>query len=137
MSATWPAEIREPLIEYHLKILSKTMTEGKNLNNKICEEIRKEGKLSNSPLIVYTTLGIDPFMTPITSKSFLRDILEPFNNIKNTVYIKLAYSVPREEHRILRNAEHTTIHTDCLDEVAKAISNLIDLVNTHGQYTFE
>lgn len=137
MFATWPVEIREPLIEYHLKTLSKTITERKNLNSEIYEEIRKGGKLPDIPLIVYTAMGIDPFMTPITSKSFLRDTLDPFNNIKNTVYTKLANSVPRGEHRILRSAGHTTIHTDCSDEVAEAISNLIDLIKTHEESTTE
>ncbi|MFA1819485.1 alpha/beta hydrolase [Virgibacillus oceani] len=137
MFATWPDEIRELLIEYHLKTLSKTIKERKNLNSQIYQEIRKGGKLPDIPLIVYTTMGIDPFMTPITSKSFLRDTLDPFNNIKNTVYTKLANSVPREEHRILRSAGHTTIHTDCSNEVVEAISNLIDLINTHEESTSE
>ncbi|WP_062106250.1 alpha/beta fold hydrolase [Bacillus niameyensis] len=135
MFATWPDEIRESLIEYHLKTLLKTVAERKNLNSKLYEEIRKGGNLPDIPLIVYTAMGIDPFMTPITSKSFLRDTLDPFNNIKNAVYRKLANSVPRGEHRILKSAGHTTIHTDCSDEVAEAISNLIELINTHGEGT--
>ncbi|MDQ0178223.1 alpha/beta fold hydrolase [Bacillus chungangensis] len=137
MFATWPDEIRESLIEYHLKTLSKTMTERKNLNSELYEEIRKGGNLPEIPLIVFTAMGIDPFMTPITSKSFLRDTLDPFNNIKNTVYTKLANSVPRGENRILKSAGHTTIHTDCPDEVVEAIRNLIDLINTHEECTSE
>lgn len=133
MFATWPDEIRESLIKYHLKTLSKTMTERKNLNSELYKEIREGGNLPNIPLIVFTGIGIDPFMIPITSKSFLRDTLDPFNHIKNTVYTKLASSVPRGEHRILKSAGHTTIHTDCPDEVVKAIRNLIGLINTHGE----
>ncbi|HET7819814.1 MAG TPA: hypothetical protein VFL70_10945, partial [Bacteroidia bacterium] len=109
-----------------LKTLSKTMTERKNLNNEIYEEIRKGGKLPDIPLIVYTAMGIDPFLTPITSKSFLRYTLDPFNNMKKYIYKKLANSVPQGEHRILENAGHTTIHTDCSDEVSEAIRDLID-----------
>jgi len=137
MFATWPDEIRESLIEYHLKTLSKTMTERKNLNSELYEEIRKGGNLPDIPLIVFIAMGIDPFMTPITSKSFLRDTLDPFNNIKNTVYTKLANSVPRGEYRILKSAGHTTIHTDCPDEVVEAIWNLIDLINIHEECTSE
>lgn len=113
------------------------MTERKNLNSELYEEIRKGGNLPEIPLIVFTAMGIDPFMTPITSKSFLRDTLDPFNNIKNTVYTKLANSVPRGENRILKSAGHTTIHTDCPDEVVEAIRNLIDLINTHEECTSE
>lgn len=137
MFATWPDEIREPLVDYHLKTLSKTVIERKNLNTELYDEVRKGGKLPDIPLIVYTAMGIDPFMTPITSKSFLRDTLAPFNNIKNTVYTKLANSIPRGEHRILESAGHTTIHTDCPDEVAEAIRSLIDLINIHEECTSE
>lgn len=37
--------------------------------------------------------------------------------------------------RILRNAGHPTIHTDCSDEVTGAISCLIDFINTHEEST--
>ncbi|SFB24668.1 Pimeloyl-ACP methyl ester carboxylesterase [Lentibacillus halodurans] len=127
MFAKWPDSIREPLIEYHLGTLSKTITERKNLNSEVYEEVRKGGKMPNIPLIVFSAMGIDPFMTPITSESFLRETIDPFNNVKNTTYKKFANSVPRGEHRILKNAGHTTIHTDCPDDVVEAIWNLLDL----------
>src|SRR5690625_2965785 len=132
MFASWPDDIQKPLIEYHLKTLSKTMTERKNLNNELYEEIRKGDSLPDIPMIVFTAMGIDPFTIPITSQSFLRDTIGSFNNIKNTVYTKLANTVPRGEHRILENAGHTTIHTDSPDEVVKAIRNLI---HTHRAFT--
>jgi pimeloyl-ACP methyl ester carboxylesterase len=90
MFATWPDEIRESLIAYHLKTLSKTVAERKNLNSELYKEIRKGGNLPDIPLIVFTGMGIDPLMTPVASKAFLRDALERFNTIKSTVYIKLA-----------------------------------------------
>ena len=137
MFGTWPDEIRESLIKYHLKTLSKTVKERKNLNSELYKELRKGGSLPDIPLIIFTGMGIDPFMTPITSKAFLRDTLYRFNTIKNTVYTELANSVPRGEHRILENAGHTTIHTDCPDEVVEAIRNLIDLMNTQEAGTSE
>ncbi|SFM34936.1 Pimeloyl-ACP methyl ester carboxylesterase [Gracilibacillus orientalis] len=132
MLASWPNSIREKLIKYHLRTLTKTMTERKNLNSELYEEVRKGGDIPDIPLIVYTAMGIDPFMTPITSKSFLRDTIDPFNKVKNTTYTNLANSVPRGEHRILENAGHTTIHTDCPDEVVEAIWNLLDSVDNQG-----
>ncbi|SEQ47567.1 Pimeloyl-ACP methyl ester carboxylesterase [Virgibacillus subterraneus] len=131
MFATWPDSIREPLIDYHLRTLSKTITEKKNLNSELYNEVRKGGDMPDIPLIVYTAMGVDPFTTQITSKSFLRETTDPFNNVKNTIYTKLANSVPRGEHRILENAGHATIHTDCPDEVVKAIWDLLDLSKTH------
>lgn len=127
MFAEWPDSIREPLIEYHLRTLMKTFAERKNLNSELYNEVRKGGDIPDIPMMVVTALGIDPFMTPITSQSFLRETIDPFNNIKKSVYTKLANSVPRGEHRILQNAGHTTIHTDCPDEVVEAIWNLLDM----------
>lgn len=129
MFAKWPDSIREPLIDYHLRTLSKTMTERKNLNIELYNEVRQEGDLPDIPLTVFTTMGIDPFMAPLMSKSFLRETMDPFNDVKITIYTKLANSVPRGEHRILKNAGHTTIHTDCPDEVVEAIWNLFDNVD--------
>lgn len=129
MLAKWPDSIREPLIEYHLRTLSKTFTERKNLNSEIYDEVRKGGNMPDIPLIVFTAMGIDPFMIPVTSKSFLRETMDPFNHVKKTIYTKLANSVPRGEYRVLKNAGHTTIHTDCPDEVIDAIWYLLDLSN--------
>ena len=127
----WPDSIREPLIDYHLRTLSKTITEKKNLNSELYNEIRKGGEMPDIPLIVFTAMGIDPFTTLIMSQSFLRETTDPFNNIKKITYAKLANSVPRGEHRILKNAGHATIHTDCPDEVVEAIWNLLDLSKTY------
>jgi pimeloyl-ACP methyl ester carboxylesterase len=126
MFRKWPDSIREPLIDYHLRTLMKTFMERKNLNS-VYEEVREGEDIPDIPLIVYTAMGIDPFMTPITSKSFLRETTDPFNTIKNTIYTKLANSVPRGEHRILKNAGHSTIHTDCPDKVFEAILDLLEL----------
>src|SRR5699024_344067 len=125
MFEDWPDSIREPLISYHLTTLSKTFTERKNLNSEIYDELRKGGAMQDIPLIVYTAMGMDPFMTPIMSKAILRETTEPFNNIKNSVYSKLANTVPRGKHRILHHAGHTTIHTDCPGEVVTAIRQLL------------
>lgn len=126
MFATWPESTRETLIEYHLRSLSKMNTEKKNLNRELYKEIREGGNIPDIPLIVFTAMGIDPFTTLLSSPSFLRETIDPFNNLKNTVYAKLANSVPRGEHRILKNAGHVTIHTDCPDEVVEAIWDLLE-----------
>ncbi|MGP4040921.1 alpha/beta fold hydrolase [Gracilibacillus sp. D59] len=132
MLASWPDSIREPLIKYHLRTLLKTIKERKNLNSELYNEFRKGGEIPDIPLIVFTAMGIDPFLTPITSKSFLRDTIDPFNKVKNMTYSNLANSVPRGEHRLLKNAGHTTIHTDCPGEVVGAVWDLLDIVDNSG-----
>jgi pimeloyl-ACP methyl ester carboxylesterase len=127
MFEKWPESIREPLIEYHLRTLTKMNTEKKNLNRELYNEVRNGGDIPDIPLIVYTAMGVDLFTALVMSQSFLRETIVPFNNIKNTIYKNLAHSVPRGEHRILENAGHATIHTDCPNEVAEAIRDLLDL----------
>lgn len=129
MFAKWPDSIRETLIAYHLRTLSKTVTERKNLSE-IYDETRNGGTLPDIPIIVYTAAGIDPFMAPMLSKSALRDTIDPFNDVKNKIYRQFANSVPRGEHRILNDAGHTTIHTDHPDSVNEAIRNLLDRVKS-------
>lgn len=102
------------------------MKERKNLNSELYNEVREGGDMPDIPLIVFTAMGVDPFMTPMTSKSFLRDTMNPFNTAKNATYTKLADSVPHGEHRILPSAGHTTIHTDSPDEVVEAVWHLLD-----------
>jgi len=124
--ADWPVPIREPLIDYHLRTLTSTFSERKNLNSTVYDEIRNGGDMPDIPLIVFTATGIDPFTTPLMSTSFLRDTLDAFNQVKISTYTKLASSVPRGEYRVLQHAGHTTIHTDCPDEIIEAIIGLLD-----------
>ncbi len=132
MLASWPDSIRDRLIKYHLRTLMKTIEERKNLNSELYNEVRKGRDIPDIPLIVFTAMGVDPFMAPFTSKSFLHDTIEPFNKVKNKTYSKLANSVPSGEHRILKNAGHTTIHTDCPDEMVEAVCDLLDRVDSSG-----
>ncbi|RKD73223.1 pimeloyl-ACP methyl ester carboxylesterase [Sinobaca qinghaiensis] len=127
MFTGWPDTIRKPLIDYHLRTLSKTMTERKNLKSELYAELREGGSLPNIPLLVFSVTEIDPFTKLITSPSFLRRFITPFNNSKKIIYSKLAASVKYGEHHILNNAGHATIHTDSPDEILKAIQYLLDL----------
>nr|WP_255654405.1 alpha/beta hydrolase [Cohnella sp. REN36] len=86
MFEEWPDAVREPLIQYHLRTLTKTISERKNLNGELYDDIRKGGKLPDAPLIVFSTLGNDPFMTPITSRSFLHENMDSFNRAKTAIY---------------------------------------------------
>src|SRR5690625_781901 len=69
MFKKWPASIREPLIEYHLRSLSKMNTEKKNLNSELYNEVRNGGDIPDIPLIVFTAMGIDSFTALVMSQS--------------------------------------------------------------------
>lgn len=124
MFAEWPDSIREPLIEYHLTSLRKSLQEGKNLRGELLDELRNDGNTPDVPLIVLIAMGIDPFMAPIMPESYLRKM----NDGKRVLYTALAESVPRGEYRAVENAGHTTIHTDRPDAVVLAIRNLVDSI---------
>src|SRR5690625_4935126 len=74
MFKKWPVSIREPLVEYHLRTLSKMYTERKNLNSKLYDEVRKGGDMTDIQLIVYTAMGIDPFTALVMGETFLKII---------------------------------------------------------------
>jgi pimeloyl-ACP methyl ester carboxylesterase len=129
MFAPWPVSIRERLVEYHLRSLRKSLQEWparsrKNSENELVNELRHGGDIPDTPLIVLTAMGFDPFMAAFMPESFLREI----NDGKRVMYTALAESVPRGENRTLENAGHTTIHTDRPDAVLQAIRDLLDRI---------
>jgi pimeloyl-ACP methyl ester carboxylesterase len=128
MFASWPDEVREPLIEYHLATLRKTFqewpTSDRTGKGRLMTELRNGGNTPDVPLIVLCALGIDPSMAAIMPASYLRKI----NDGKRVLYTALAESVPRGEYRALENAGHTTIHTDRPDAVVRAIRDLVDRI---------
>jgi pimeloyl-ACP methyl ester carboxylesterase len=126
MFAGWPDSMRELLIEYHLRSWRKTPQEGKNLESELLDEVRRGGAMPDVPLIVLIAMGIDPFMAVFMPEPYLREL----NDGKRVIYATLAESVPRGECRLLENAGHSTIHTDCPDAVVQAIRDLVDRVNT-------
>jgi pimeloyl-ACP methyl ester carboxylesterase len=129
MFAEWPASIRERLIDYHLRSSRRSLEEWparsrKNVNGELLGEIRRGGDTPDVPLIVLVANGLDPFMAAFMPEPYLRQI----NAGKRVIYRALAGSVPRGELRVLENAGHTTIHTDCPDAVVQAIRDLLDRV---------
>jgi pimeloyl-ACP methyl ester carboxylesterase len=126
MFASWPEGIREPLIDYHLKTLRKTLQEwpasDRTQKGKLSTELRNGGKLPDVPLIVLCALGIDRSMAAFMSEAYLHRM----NDGKRALYSMLAQSVPHGEYREVEHAGHTTIHIDRSDAVVQAIHDLID-----------
>ncbi len=128
MFASWPQEVREPLIDWHLRSLRKTFQEwpasDRTGKGRLMTELRNGGNTPDVPLIVLCAMGIDPSMAAIMSESYLRKL----NDGKRVLYTALAESVPRGEYREVENAGHDTIHTDRPDAVMRAIRDLIDSI---------
>ncbi|HEY5008125.1 MAG TPA: hypothetical protein VII42_08985, partial [Caulobacteraceae bacterium] len=93
----------------------------KNLQTEILDEIRDGGAMPDAPLIVLTAMGIDPFMAAFMPEPYLHEL----NARKQAFYTDLARSVPLGENRMLEDAGHSTLHTDCPDAVIQAIRDLM------------
>jgi hypothetical protein len=128
MFASWPQEVRKPLIDWHLRSLTKTLQEwpasDRTGKGRLSTELRNGGNTPDVPLIVLCALGIDPFYAATMPESYLRKMKDG----QRVLYRALAASVPRGEYREVENAGHDTIHTDRPDAVMRAIRDLIDSI---------
>jgi pimeloyl-ACP methyl ester carboxylesterase len=128
MFASWPQEVREPLIDWHLRNLTKTLQEwpaaDRTSKGKLSTELRNGGSMPDVPMIVMAGMGIDPFYAATMPESYLYKL----NDGKQTLYRALASSVPRGEYREIENAGHDTIHTDRPDVVMQAIRDLVESI---------
>lgn len=126
MFASWPGEVREPLVDWHLKHLTKTFQEfpasQRTDSGPLATELRSGGNLPDVPMIVLCALGIDPSMDATMSASFLRKM----NDGKRAAYTALASSYSHGEYRELEDAGHSAMHIDRPDAIVKAIRDLID-----------
>jgi len=122
--ASWPAEVREPLIDYHVspRALKIGLQEASNLDQ-IYAEIRAAGPLPDIPLLILSSTQVDPFKTAVsagTPEPLLHDEIEA----KFRLYTDFATSVPRGEVRPVA-AGHVTIHLRGEQAVADAIADLV------------
>ena len=121
MFASWPREIREPLVAHHLTHASQRVGALERSNQpEWRDELKAGGPVPDVPSIALTALGIDPAMRLLMSPKALRQLYTG----KQRLYDALAASVSHGEHRILSAARHSTIATDCPDAVTQAVRDL-------------
>lgn len=123
--ATWPREIREPLIECHLtrEWLETGFAEAAGAHA-LHEELRTAGSLPDLPLIILTATGIEPFKKAVSGaipEPLLRGEIEG----KTRLYEQIAASVPHGENRLIENVGHVTLPLRRPDTMAQAVSDII------------
>jgi pimeloyl-ACP methyl ester carboxylesterase len=121
MYATWPEATRELLIDYHLGHMRTNLQEMSNLNSEVLPEIAAGGAAPAQPTIVLTAMGIDPFQAAFMPEAYLARM----NERKAVFYSEFAALAPRGENRLVANAGHSTLHTDCPGAVIEALTDLI------------
>lgn len=132
--ASWPAEVRDPLIDYHVspRGLKIGVQEASNLEQ-IYAEIRAASPLPDIPLLILSSTQIDPFKTAV-SASIPESLLHEEIDAKFRLYTDFAKSVPRGEVRPVE-AGHVTIHLRGEQAVAQAIADLVADHRAGGQGT--
>ena len=126
--ADWPEEIRQVLIERHVSLdwLRAGLMEAKNVDQ-LYDEVRHAGQMPDLPLIILTSMGIDPFKAAVsqgTSESLLREEIEG----KRRLYTAWAHSL-HGENRLIEDVGHVTLHFRRPDAVLQAIQDLLARVD--------
>ncbi|NUP62925.1 MAG: alpha/beta hydrolase, partial [Nonomuraea sp.] len=124
--AGWPAEVREPLIDYHVSArgLRNGLLEASNVDD-LHAEIRAAGPLPDVPLVILASDEVDPFKEAMSGgvpESLLREEIEA----KFGLYAAFARSVPRGEARRVPGG-HATIHLRGERAVMAAIEELLQV----------
>jgi pimeloyl-ACP methyl ester carboxylesterase len=121
----WPEEIRQVLVERHVSLdwLRASLQEATNVEQ-LYDEVRNAGPMADVPLIILTSMDIDPFkaaVSPGTSESLLREEIEG----KRRLYTTWARSM-HGENRPIEDVGHVTLHFRRPDAVLGAIRDLLD-----------
>lgn len=122
--ASWPAEVREPLIDYHVSPhgLKAGFQEASNVE-RLYAEVRAAGPLPDVPLLVLSSTKVDPFKE-VVSQGIPEALLQEEIEAKFRLYTDFANSVPRGEVRPVE-AGHVTIHLRGEQAVRDAIADLL------------
>jgi len=119
--ASWPADVREPLVADHTTLAwQKSGAAERSDMPALRDEVKAAGPVPDRPLIALTALGIDPGMRLFRSKATLVQL----NQAKRRPDKALAASVAGGEQRDVEGARHSTISIDRADTVAQAIQDL-------------
>jgi pimeloyl-ACP methyl ester carboxylesterase len=122
--ASWPAHVREPLIEYHLspRGLKVGFQEASNVEQ-LYAEVSAAGPMPDIPLLILSSSQVDPFKA-VVSQGVPEPLLHEEIAAKLRLYTDFARSVPRGEVRPVE-AGHVTIHLRGELPVIDAIKELV------------
>jgi pimeloyl-ACP methyl ester carboxylesterase len=128
----WPEEISKVLVERHVSLawLRAGLQEATNVEQ-LYDEVRHAGRMPDVPVIILTSMGIDPFKAAVSQgipESLLREEIEG----KRRLYTTWAHSL-HGENRLIEDVGHVTLHFRSPDAVLKAIQDLIDRLDLHSE----
>lgn len=123
--AGWPAEVRAPLIDYHVGVrgLKIGLLEASNVEQ-LYAEVRAAGPLPDVPLLILSSTQVDPFKT-VVSQGIPESLLQEEIDAKFRLYTDFAKTVPRGEVRPVEGG-HVTIHLRGEQVVVEALEELLE-----------
>lgn len=119
--ASWPAEIREPLLDqgFSREGYRRSMRESLNLP-RLFGEVRDAGPEPDVPLIFVSAMGTDTFAEELVPPEAHAALAES-NRTKHRLYTDLAAALPRAQVRRLDDVGHSDIGWIRPDAVVQAI----------------
>ena len=128
----WPEEISKLLVERHVSLawLRVGLQEATNVEQ-LYDEVRHAEGMPDVPVIILTSMGIDPFKAAVSQgipESLLREEIEG----KRRLYTTWAHSL-NGENRLIEDVGHVTLHFRRPDAVLQAIQDLIDRLDLHSE----
>ncbi|GIG55992.1 hypothetical protein Lfu02_03640 [Longispora fulva] len=122
--AAWPAEVREPLIDYHVspRGLRNGLLEASNVNE-LHAEVRAAGALPDVPVLILSSTRVDPFKAAV-SQGTPASLLQGEIDGKFRLFTDFAASLPRAEVRPV-DGGHVTLHLRGEQAVTDAIEELL------------
>ena len=128
----WPEEISKVLVERHVSLawLRAGLQEATNVEQ-LYDEVRHAGRMPDVPVIILTSMGIDPFKAAVSQgipESLLREEIEG----KRRLYTTWAHSL-HGENRLIEDVGHVTLHFRRPDALLQAIQDLLDRLDLHSE----
>ena len=120
---TWPDQVRVALVARHLEAWRVGILESMSLDTVIAE-LANGGPIPDVPLVVMTSMGIDPALRAFSPDAAQQKI----NDGKRTLNELISRSTSRGRHVVVEDAAHAWMTMDRPDTVLQALRELLDAV---------
>jgi pimeloyl-ACP methyl ester carboxylesterase len=126
--ATWPDDLRQALIEYHLTHWRTALHETANLESEVYDELRHGGPIPDVPVLVLSATARNPYWAEFLTEE---QMTVAHNGIRE-LHASIAAGSSRGEHRLLRGASHQYLHIEQPDAVVQAVLDVLARVAEPG-----
>lgn len=125
---TWPADIRQELIDYHVTRWRTAVHETANLESEVYDELRHGGPIPDVPVLVLTATARNPYWAKFLTEEQMTVAHEGIRKL----HASIAAGSSRGEHRLLDGASHQHLHIEQPDAVVRAVLDVLARVAEPG-----